>query len=58
MTVKLLVTLSCGLTRSALSVLVATVVIVFVPGLWAWLGDQVMMPLVLMAAPAGGLSSA
>jgi hypothetical protein len=37
--------------------LVTTVVMVFVPGLCVWLGVQVMMPLVLMTIPAGGLMS-
>ena len=54
-TVKLLVAVSTGLTRSNTSLLVTTVVIVLVDGPCAWLGVQAMMPLVLMLMPAGGL---
>ena len=40
MTVKLLVALRCGLTRSYGLVLVTTVVIMLVLGLWFWLASR------------------
>ena len=55
-TVKLFVAVNCGLTRSYGSLLVTTVVIVLVPGLWLCAGVQVMTPLVLMLSPAGGFT--
>ena len=56
-TVKLLVAVKRGLTRSEGLLLVTTVVMRLVLGLWAWLGVQVITPLALMLAPAGGLTS-
>ena len=56
-TVKVLVAVKCGLTRSKESVLVTTVVMRLVLGLLVWAGVQAMMPFVLMVIPAGGLSS-
>ena len=47
----------CGLTRSYASVLVTTVVMMFVPGPCGRVGVQVMTPLALMLAPDGGLTS-
>src|ERR1700678_692122 len=52
-TVKLLVAVNTGLTRSYGSLLVTTVVTVLVPGLWFCAGVQVMIPLALMTMPAG-----
>ena len=57
MTVKLLVAVRFGLTRSYRSVLVTTVVIVFVPGPCGRVGVQVMTPAALMLTPGGGLTS-
>src|ERR1035437_2633471 len=58
MTVKEFVEARLGLTRSYGLLLVTIVVKVLVPGLCNWLGVQVMMPLVSMLAPTGGLTSA
>src|SRR2546423_410722 len=49
MTAKLLVALRFGIASS-----VTTVINTFVPGPWASVGLQVMMPLVSMLAPLGG----
>ena len=51
-TMKELVALSGGTPLS-----VTRVVMVFVPGPWASEGVQVIVPLVSIAAPVGGLSS-
>ena len=57
-TVKLFVAVNRGATRSYGLLLVTTVVIRFVLGLSAWLGVQVITPLLSMLAPAGGLINA
>ena len=57
MTVKVLVAFKCGVTKSYGLLLVTMVVMVFVPGLWSWLGVQVTMLLVLMFMPVGAPTS-
>ena len=57
MTVKVLVAVKVGLTRSKASLLVTMVVMRFVLGLWACAGVQVMMPLALTTMLLGGLTS-
>src|SRR3974377_2477744 len=56
-TVKLLVAFNCGFSASYGLLLVTTVVITLVLGLCVWAGVQVMIPLVLIAIPSGGLTS-
>ena len=54
MTVKLLVALKCGFTKSYGLLLVTMVVMVLVVFFCASVGVQVMMPLALMLTPEGG----
>ena len=56
MTVKVFVEVRAGFTKSYGLLLVATVVIKFVLGLWVWAGVQVMTPLALMTMLFGGLT--
>src|SRR3974377_661241 len=57
MTVKLLLAVNCGFRASEGLLLVTTGVTVLVPGLWFWLGVQVMTPLTSIVMPAGAFSS-